>query len=417
MREKYYNIKDFIDVPEKGMYETAEYFQLWIDQMDELGINTFDITTTTPTGREVKVTDHYGDKLITAKSFVSSNYLGLNTHPKVKEAAIEAVKKYGAGTSTTPVIGGYIDYHKELECKIAKIHNKEDALLFSSGFAANVGVAQALLGKSDLAIVDKFIHASMYDGLVNTNVKTFGHNDLDYLEANLKKAQGNYKNIAVIIDGVYSQDGDLPLLPEICKISKKYGAIIILDDAHGLGVLGKNGYGTCNHFNMENEVDIITGTLSKAVGSNGGYVTGNNQLIKYLRYYSRTNIFSASLAPAVVAAASKAIDLFAEEPHLQSKLWENVNYIRKKLTDNGFNIGRSESPIIPILIGEDKKAKIVARKLLINGIYIIPAIYPAVRLKDARLRLNVSASHTIEDLDYFCEKLQTVNEEVKFAIR
>ncbi len=415
MQGKYYNIKDFIDVPEKGIFETAEHFQLWIDQMDKLSINAFDITTTTPTGREVKVTDHYGDELITAKSFVSSNYLGLNTHPKVKESAIEAVKKYGAGTSTTPVIGGYIDYHKELECKIAKMHNKEDALLFSSGFAANVGVAQALLGKSDLAIVDKFIHASMYDGLISTNVKTFGHNDLDYLEANLKKAQGKYKSIAVIVDGVYSQDGDLPLLPEICKISKKYGACIILDDAHGLGVLGKYGCGTCNHFNMEDEVNIITGTLCKAVGANGGYVAGDRQVIKYLRFYSRTSIFSASLAPSVVAAASKAIDLFSEEPQRISKLWENTNYIRKKLTDNGFNLGKSESPIIPILIGDDKEAKVVARKLLLNGVYIIPAIYPAVRLKDARLRLNVSAAHIKEDLDYFCEKLLAVNKEIKFA--
>ena len=413
--KKYGSLRDFMDKPGADIYEKADYFQLWIDQMDEIKVNAFDITTTTPTGREVKVTDRYGDELITARSFVSSNYLGLNTHPKVKRAAIEAIEKYGVGTSTTPVIGGYIDYHKELEQKIAKVHRKENALLFSSGFAANVGVAQALLGKSDLAIVDKFIHASMYDGLINTNVKTFGHNDLEYLEANLKKAQGKYDSVAVIVDGVYSQDGDLPVLSEICPITKKYGAILILDDAHGLGVLGENGYGTCNHFNVEAEVDIITGTLSKAIGANGGYVAGNDQLIKYLRHCSRPSIFSASLAPAVVASASKAIDLFTEEPQHREKLWENTNYIREELKSKGFNLGRSESPIIPILIGEDKKAKEVARKLLENGIYIIPAIYPAVRLKDSRLRLNVSAAHTREDLDCFIDTLIKVNKEIPFA--
>lgn len=415
MKRKYGSLKEYMGKTGMGIYEKADYFQLWIDQMDEIGVNAFDITTTTPTGREVEVTDRYSDKHIVAKSFVSSNYLGLNTHPKVKHAAIEAVNKYGAGTSTTPVIGGYIDYHKELEQKIAKIHNKENALLFSSGFAANVGVAQALLGKSDLAIVDKFIHASMYDGLINTNVKTFGHNDLAYLETNLIKAQGKYDSIVVIVDGVYSQDGDLPVLPEICEVAKRYGAIMILDDAHGLGVLGENGYGTCNHFNVEEEVDIITGTLSKAIGANGGYVAGNNRLIKYLRHCSRPSIFSASLAPAVVAAASKAIDLFSEEPQHRNKLWVNTNYIRKKLKDNGFDVGKSESPIIPILIGEDKKAKEVARKLLIDGVYIIPAIYPAVRLKDSRLRLNVSAAHTKEDLDYFVDALIKVNESIPFS--
>jgi len=415
MKEEYTSLKTYMDAQDMSIYEKVDNFQLWINQMDKFKINAFDITTTTPTGREVKVSDRYGKKLITARSFVSSNYLGLNTHPKVKQAAIEAIEKYGVGTSTTPVIGGYIDYHKELEEKIAKIHHKDDALLFSSGFAANVGVAQALLGKSDLAIVDKFIHASMYDGLVNTNVKTFGHNDLDYLEANLKKALGIYRNIIVIVDGVYSQDGDLPALPEICRIAKKYDALIILDDAHGLGVLGKNGYGTCKHFDVENEVDIITGTLSKAIGANGGYVTAKGQLIKYLRHCSRPSIFSASLAPAVVTAASKAIDLFSEEPHHREKLWKNTNYIRKELKAKGFNLGKSESPIIPILIGEDKKAKEVARELLENGVYIIPAIYPAVRLKDSRLRLNVSASHSTEDLDYFIKELVNVNKKKAFA--
>ncbi|MCT4615055.1 MAG: aminotransferase class I/II-fold pyridoxal phosphate-dependent enzyme [Marinifilaceae bacterium] len=414
MKEKYLNIKDFADVPGKGIQETADYFQAWFDQMDEYQMNAFDITTSTATGREVVVTDHYGEDLITAKSFVSSNYLGLNTHPEVKKAASEAVEKYGMGTCTAPIIGGYIDNHKELEQKIARIHKKDDALIFSSGFAANIGIAQAILGKEDLAIVDKFIHASMFDGLANTNVKFFGHNNLEYLETNLQKAQGNYKTVAVIVDGVYSQDGDLPVLPEICKMAKKYGAIVIMDDAHAFGVLGENGYGAAEHFDVEEEVDIITGTLSKAVGTIGGYVTANKSIIRYLRYYSRSSIFSASLPPAMVAAASKAIDLFTAEPQLKDKLWENTKYIKSRLADCGYNIGESESPIVPIKIGDDKTAKLVARKLLEKGVYIIPAVYPAVRLRDSRLRLNVSATHTKADLDHFVDSLNEVNELLNF---
>lgn len=412
--KKIYTPKDFISIPDKNVYESADFFQVFIDQMDENKANAFDITTTTPTGKEVEIVDRYSGDKIKAKSFVSSNYLGMNTHPKVKEAAIKAVEQYGAGTSTTPLIGGYLDIHADLEKKIAKMHNKEAALIYSSGFAANVGVAQFLFDKSDIAIVDTFIHASMYDGLANTNVKIFGHNNLAYLERVLKKSKGHYRNIVVIVDGVYSQDGDLPKLPEICDLTQKYGALTLIDDAHGVGVFGDCGSGVCNHFGLADKVDIITGTLSKAIGTIGGYVAGSAQLIKYMRHLSRTSIFSASLPPAVTAAASRAIDLFSEESFLVKKLWENTHYAQRILTDNGFDIGRSVSPIIPIMIKDDVKAKIVARKLLERGVYIIPATYPAVKLKDSRLRMNISASHTKEDLDFFCQKLNEVEIEIPF---
>ncbi len=408
--------RDFINIEDKNIYESADHFQLFIDQMDHEKANAFDITTTTATGSNIKLIDRYTKEEIWAKSFVSSNYLGMNTHPKVREAAINAIDKYGAGTSTTPLIGGYLDIHAELEKNIAKMHNKEAALVFSSGFAANVGVAQFLLNKADIAIVDTYIHASMYDGLSNTNVKIFGHNDLEYLEMVLKNSIGKYRNIAIIVDGVYSQDGDISKLPEICQLAKKYEAYIFLDDAHGVGVLGENGSGTCNHFNVSEQVDIITGTLSKAIGTIGGYVTGSKQLIKYLRHLCRPTIFSASLPPAVTAAASKAINLFSEEPQIINQLWDNTHYIQKSLTQNGFDIGRSESPIIPIMIRDDMKAKKVARMLFEKGVYIIPATYPAVKLKDARLRLNVSATHTKEDLDYFVDKLIEVNQKIKIDL-
>ncbi len=412
--KKLFTPRDFIDVEGKDIYESADYFQVFIDQMDNKRANAFDITTTTPTGSKVKVVDRYSGKELSAISFVSSNYLGMNMHPKVKEAAKCAIDEYGVGTSTTPLIGGYLDIHVELEKKIAKMHGKEAALTYSSGFAANVGVAQFLLNKNDIAIVDTFIHASMYDGLANTNVKIFGHNDLKYLEMVLEKSKGNYRNMVVIVDGVYSQDGDLSRLKEICTLSRQYGAYVFLDDAHGVGVLGKNGYGTCSHFNLSDEVDVITGTLSKAIGTIGGYVAGSAQLIKYLRHLSRPSIFSASLPPSVAASASKAIDVFSEEPQIIEKLWKNTKYAMKTLVENGFDLGRSESPIIPVMVRDDMKAKIIARKLLENGIYIIPATYPAVKLKDSRLRMNISATHTESDIDYFCEQLNCINKEIEF---
>ena len=415
MSKKLLTPRDFINISDKNIYETADYFQEFINQMDDKKSNAFDITTTSPTGTIVDVIDRYSGNPINARSFVSSNYLGINTHPKVKEVAIKAIEKYGVGTSTTPLIGGYLDIHKELEQKIARMHKKEDALLFSSGFAANVGVAQPMLTKKDIAIVDTYIHASMYDGLSSTNVKIFGHNDMEYLETTLKNNKGKYRNMLVVLDGVYSQDGDLTKLPEIVDVAKKYGAFIIVDDAHGVGVFGENGSGICNHFGVEDKVDIITGTLSKGIGAMGGYIAGSKQLIKYLRHFARTSIFSASLTPATVASASKAIDLMTEEPQLIEKLWENTNYIRKELVKRGFDIGRSESPIIPVMVRDDMKAKIIARKLLERGIYIIPATYPAVKLKDSRLRLNVSASHTKEDLDYFCESLSIINKDINFT--
>ena len=415
MQNKVFTPRDFIDVPNKDMYATADYFQAFIDQMDRLKSNAFDITSTTAIGSKMEVIDRYSGNILKTTSFVSSNYLGLNRHPKVLEAAKRAMEKYGIGTCTSPVIGGATDAHSELSQKISKLHGQEDAILYPSGYAANIGVFQLLLNKMDIAIVDMFVHASVYDGLIKTNIKIFKHNDIEYLESVLKRVQGSHRNIAVVVDGVYSQDGDLPRLVEICDLAKKYGAFIFIDDAHGTGVLGENGKGTVNHFGVEDKVDLITGTLSKAIGTCGGYATGKSQLIKYMKHFSRSSTFSASVSPAIVAAASKSIDLFSEEPQIIQKLWSNTQYIKKQLTERGFDIGRSESPIIPVMIRDDEKTKVVARKLLENGIYIIPATYPAVKLKDSRLRLNVSAQHTLEDLDNFCETLSSINKTINFT--
>lgn len=415
MQNKVFTPKDFLDIPDKDLYATADYFQVFIDQMDRLKSNAFDITSTTGIGSKMDIIDRYSGNILKTTSFVSNNYLGMNCHPKVIEAARKAMEKYGIGTCASPVIGGATDIHLELEQKISLLHGQEGTILYPSGYAANIGVFQLLLNKMDIAIVDMFVHASVYDGLIKTNIKIFKHNDIEYLESVLKRTGSNYRNVAVIVDGVYSQDGDLSRMVEICDLAKKYGAYMFVDDAHGAGVFGQNGKGTVNHFGLEDKVDLVTGTLSKSMGTCGGYATGKKQLIKYMKHFSRSNTFSASVAPPLVAAASRAIDLFEEEPQIIQTLWENTRYIKKRLAEEGFDIGRSESPIVPVMIRDDEKTKIIARRLLENGIYIIPATYPAVRLKDSRLRLNITAQHTIEDLDNFCEALSAINKTLIFT--
>jgi len=414
MQDIVYTPRDFLDVPDKDMYVIADYFQLFIDQMDRIKSNAFDIVSTTSIGTKMDIIDRYSGDILKTTSFVSNNYLGMNSHPKVIEAAQKAILKYGVGTCASPIIGGATDIHVELEQKLARLHGQEATILYSSGYSANIGVFQLLLNKMDIAVVDMFVHASVYDGLIKTNIKIFKHNDVEYLEMVLKRTKGNYRNIAVIVDGVYSQDGDLPRLVEICDLAKKYGAFMFVDDAHGAGVFGKDGKGTPSHFGVEDKIDMVTGTLSKSMGTGGGYATGDKQLIKYLKHFSRSNTFSASVAPPIVAAASKAIDLFTEEPRIIQTLWSNTRYIKKRLTEEGFDIGKSESPIIPVMIRDDEKTKVVARMLLEKGIYIIPATYPAVKLKDSRLRLNITAQHTTEDLDNFCETLSAINKTLNF---
>lgn len=418
MKKEMFTLRDFVDIPNKNMYETADYFQSFIDQFNDSKAYAFDVTSKTAIGAKMDIIDRYGGKTIKTISFVTNNYLGMTQHPKVMKAAKQAIDKYGVGTCAAPPIGGYLEIHKGLEQKLAKLHGMDDAILFTSGYTANIGVYQLLFNKADLAIVDMYVHASVYDGLKNnTHVKIFKHNDMEYLEMILKREQGKHRNMAIVVDGVYSQDGDLPKLPEICSLAGKYGAFVCIDDAHGVGVLGKDGKGTANHFGVEDKIDIVTGTFSKSMGTTGGYAAGSKQLIKYLRHYARSNTFSASLAPPVVAAAAKAIDLFTEEPEIIQKLWRNTHYMKKQLLERGFDIGKSESPISPLMIRDDAKTMIVARKLLEKGIYVIPAIYPAVKLKDSRFRINLTAQHSVEDLDFFCKTLSEINKDFNFTHR
>lgn len=270
------------------------------------------------------------------------------------------------------------------------------------------------MGPNDIAITDAFIHASASAGLIGTHVKSFGHNNLEYLELALKHAKDAYKTKLVIVDGVYSQGGDLARLPEIITLCKKYDAMLMVDDAHGMGVFGENGRGTAEHYGCLGQIDIITGTFSKSFGCVGGFVAASHELIEYLRYYADSNIFSAAITPQVTASVLKALELIKRQPEIRRKLWDNVNYLRSRLLEEGFDIGDSVSPIFPIMIRDTQKAYDAAQ-MLREKVLAISIVYPAVRLREARLRVSVLASHEREDLDLLITALLEIDK--KLGIR
>ena len=398
-------IKDFDLSLEVDAAERAELFQQYINQLDEEKCRAYWIEAIGGIKSQMTIRDIYSGKEKEIISFITNDYLGMSQNEEVIAAGIEAMKKYGTGACAAPVIGGYTDAHKKLEEDIAAFTGQEDAIVFSSGFGTNVGVLNALLGKNDIALVDTFIHVSLTEGLHTTNTKNIGHNNLEYLESTLKNVQDKYKTKMVIIDGLYSQDGDLALLPDIIKLCKQYGALLTMDDAHGIGVLGAGGRGTAEHYNVLGQVDIITGTFSKAFGCVGGFAAGSKKMIQYLKYYAKSNIFSTAMTPQVAASARKVIDVIRTKPEIRAKLWDNVHYLKKRLIDEGFDIGKTVSPIFPVMVRNDYKVQQASAALQKEGIYALGIIYPAVSKKEARIRVNIQATHKKEHLDYFVNSL------------
>lgn len=329
----------------------------------------------------------------------SNNYLGLTNHPKVKEAAIEALRKYGSGCAGSRFLNGTLDIHVKLEAKLARFMRKKDALVFSTGFQTNLGVISALAGKDDVILIDKMNHASIIDGcrLSFSEIKKYRHNDMEDLERLL--LQYNNKGKLIIVDGVFSMEGDLVDLPNVVRLAKKHGARIMVDDAHGIGVLGKNGRGTAEHFGVENDVDLIMGTYSKALASIGGFISASEEVIHYIKHIARSLIFSASPPPASVAAVSAAIDIIEDEPKRRVRLWHNTNKMLKCFNALGFNTGKTETPIIPLIVGDNQKAFTMARLLHDKGIFANVAVSPAVPNGKALIRTSYMATHTDEQLD------------------
>jgi len=329
----------------------------------------------------------------------SNNYLGLTNHPTVKEAAIAAVKKYGSGCAGTRFLNGTLDIHVKLEEKLASFFRKDAALTFSTGYQTNLGIITSLAGKHDLVVIDKLDHASIIDAcrLSYAEVKKFRHSDMASLEYILK--QGGNRGKLVVVDGVYSMEGDIAPLPAIVKLCKKYGARLMVDDAHGIGVLGKTGRGTVEHFGLEQDVDIIMGTYSKSLASIGGFVAASEEVIHYIKHTSRPLIFSASPPPGSVAAVIAALDIIDREPERRERLWHNTNKMMKALKQMGYDTGIAETPIIPLLMGEMEPTFRMWKALNEGGVFANPVVPPATTPGRCLIRTSYMATHSDEMLD------------------
>jgi 8-amino-7-oxononanoate synthase len=338
-----------------------------------------------------------GRKLIMAGS---NNYLGLTSHPKVKEAAIKAVEKYGSGCAGSRFLNGNMDIHENLERKLADFFRKEAAVVFATGYQTNLGAISALVGRNDDVILDKFDHASIIDGsrLSFGKAKKFRHNDMRDLDRVLNSVP-NERGKLIIVDGVFSMEGDITPLPEVVALAKKHGARVMVDDAHAIGVLGEGGRGTAEHFHVEDEVDVIMGTYSKSLAAIGGFIVASKEVANYIRHLARSLIFSASLAPPLVAAVSAALDIIQNEPERRERLWYNTHKMLKGFKELGFDTGSSNTPIIPIIIGDQIKTLKMCGLLQEYGIFVNPTVSPAVPRGRELLRTSYMATHTEEQLD------------------
>ena len=343
----------------------------------------------------------------------SNNYLGLTTHPKLREAALEAVRKFGAGSGSVRTIAGTMDMHMELERRLATFKNVESVVVFQSGFTANAGTVAAILTKEDVVISDELNHASIIDGcrLSRATIKVFPHKDVDAARKVLKDLPAKQRKL-LITDGVFSMDGDLGALPELCGVADEFGAIMMVDDAHASGVFGRQGRGTVDHFNCHGRVDIQVGTLSKAIGALGGYVAGTKDFIEFLYHRARPFLFSTSHPPAVAAACIAALDVLETEPQWMQQLWDNTEFFKAGLAGLGFNTGRSQSPITPVIVGEAPLAAQMSDKLFQAGVFAQSIGFPTVPRGMARLRTIVTATHTREDLQYALDMFGKVGKEL-----
>jgi 8-amino-7-oxononanoate synthase len=341
--------------------------------------------------------------------FGSNSYLGLTCHPKVKEASKKAIDKYGTGCAGSRFLNGTLDIHIALEEKLAKLVNKEAALCYSTGFQVNQGVISCLTGRNEYVILDELDHASIIDGsrLSFAKVLKFAHNDMKDLERKLKLCERDKVKL-IVVDGIFSMEGDITNLPEIVRLSEKYQASIMVDDAHALGVLGVNGSGTASHFGLTDKVELIMGTFSKSLASIGGFIAADKMTINFIKHNSRALMFSASMTPSSAASVLAAIEIMENEPERIKHLMEITNYARNQFNSLGFDTGKSESPIIPLFIRDDVKALKMAKMLLDKGVFVNPVVSPAVAKEDCIIRFSLMATHTYSQVDSAIEKIVAV---------
>lgn len=338
--------------------------------------------------------------------FGSNSYLGLTNHPKIKEAAKNAIDKYGTGCAGSRFLNGTLDIHLELERRLASYVGKESAVIFSTGFQVNLGVLSCVTNRNDYLILDEYDHASIIDGsrLSFSRTIKYAHNDMNDLRAKLSLLPEEAAKV-IAVDGIFSMEGDIVKLPEIVDLANEFGANIFVDDAHSLGVIGLNGAGTASHFNLTDEVDLIMGTFSKSLASLGGFIAADEDTIDYIKHRARSLLFSASMTPASVASVIAALDIIESEPQIIDKLWDNTNYAKKLLLDAGFDLGPTESPILPIFVRDNDKTFQVTNDLLQDGVFVNPVVSPAVPSDSSLLRFSLMSSHTFDQIDEAVEKL------------
>ena len=343
----------------------------------------------------------------------SNNYLGLANHPEVKEAAAIALAEYGTGVAGSRLLNGTLDLHVALEERLAQFTRRESALVFSTGFQVNLGVLSSLLGRRDVAVLDALDHACIIDGcrLGFGRTLKYRHNDMRDLARKLAQIKSG-AGILIVVDGVFSMEGDVAPLPEIARLARAHEARLMVDDAHGLGVFGEGGRGTPEHFGVEDEVDLLMGTFSKSLATVGGFVAGNAHVINHIRHVARSGIFSAALPPASVAAASKALDIVEREPERRKQLWENARYLKSELERLGFDTGESASPVVPVVIGEDEDVFRAVIRLQELGVFANPVVSPAVPRGRAMIRTSCIATHTREHLDRALDALEQMGREL-----
>ncbi len=353
--------------------------------------------------------DYQGHRLIMCGS---NNYLGLTTHPKVREAAIEAIRKYGTSNTGSRFLNGTLRLHKELEEELADFVGKEAALVFSTGYQTNLGTIQAVVGREDVVVLDRADHASIVDGAILSQgrIVRFKHNNLQDLERVLSKIDPD-RGRMVVVDGIYSMDGDIAPLPEMIEVCKKYNARLMVDDAHSMGVLGPQGNGTAAHFGVTDGVDLIMSTFSKSFASLGGFIAGDADTVQYIQHFGRSMIFSASIPAANAAAARAALKIMKEEPERRERLWAIAKRVKRELTNMGYDTGTSETPIIPIIIGDHMKTIFVWKRLFDEGVFVNPVLPPAVPPNRSLLRTSYMATHTDEQIDRVLEAYYKVGKE------
>lgn len=405
LNSDYYTLADFYDLDSDNIFDKTIPHYHFIKDMKERDYFSYQRPLLSACENRVVIYDKETAKPKEMIMMASNNYLGLITHPKVIEAGIKAYKKYGSGASSAPLLSGTFDVTRELELKLAEFKRCEDAIVFSTGYSANVGTISALLRSGDVAIIDKLDHASIIDGckLSGADIKVFKHQDLNRLEKILQSCQEKYRGKLIIVDGVYGMDGDICPLPQIKALADRYGARIMVDDAHATGVIGKKGRGTAEYYDMEGDIDISLGTFSKSLGAIGGFVAASNNIINYLRFYSRSYFFSGALPPSICASVKVAVEIIESEPQRIQNLHNNVGYLYNRLSDCGLKVTKPGTGIVSVIIGDDVILRKMSKRIHEKGLYINPLPYPSVSKGEERFKFSLMATHTKEDLEEAAE--------------